>query len=668
MDSLGRVKLWALLVVALAWCGGSARAQEYRLGPQDVLSVTVLRHPELSADRLEVDPGGRIRLPFVGSLIVAGKTTSDVTEQIRNGLKKQLNAPTVTVTILQTRPQRVSVSGAVKNPGLLDIGTGWRISEAIAAAGGLTTSPDLASATFSRNGAAAVPVNLAEILRNGGSSENRRLRAGDSLRIVENTVPVRVAGQVKAPGSFDVPRGSSINDAIALAGGFAVGAAQRSVALTRKNGATRLVNLAPGASNNTKVEAGDLIVVAASNDRVTILGAVAKPGDLPLDAGAPLLLSQALVQAGGATEKAALTRATLRRNGQIQPLDLYALTVGGDDSNNLVLQPGDVVTVPEARGVTVYGAVAKPGTYAVEAARAPRVADVIAAAGGLSAPPGEVRIRMDHASVPAPVVTLNAPGANVAGAVAPKRTIGDLLAIQAGRAPGATAPTAPTINAINSANGADANVLNARVYDGDLITVETLKPLSVTVRGEVTTGGALAIRDGETLVDALTRAGGPTGKASLSTISIRHADGTSERADIYDTYVKGTPATPIRLREGDDILVPESEALVYVMGAVQKSGYIAVPARGTLTIGDSLALAGGGVQYAKLSQIGLIRQTPQGVERRVINLNQKNGEKLNIQTPLRAGDVVYVPQGSPSRSTLDTILGSIGVVSLFRRR
>lgn len=667
MPCFSRCAVWwrAFFVFALLMlCARGARAQDYRLGPQDVLSVTVLRHPELSADKIEVDPGGRIRLPFVGSIVVSGQTVGQVTSKIRRGLLRQLNEPTVTVTILQTRPQRVAISGAVKAPGLFEIGPNWRISEAIAAAGGLTASPELLGATFSRQGSAAVTVNLGEITRNGGSSENRRLRAGDSLRIAENTVPVLLAGQVKTPGALNVPRGSSLQDAIALAGGFTPGAAQNRVTLTRKTGATSSVDLRPGASDKIKVTPGDLIVVAQSTDRVSVLGAVAKPGEIALEADRPLTLSQAVIQAGGATPGAALNRATLTRaGGQSVPLDLYDLTVLGDETKNLNLRAGDVVTVPEARGVTVYGAVLKPGTYPLQAARAPRVLDAITAAGGLSAPPAQISIRLTRANGDAPAINAVAVSAPLAPPA--KRTIGDLLAPQNG----ANAPAAKTLAvAPNSAapNGFDQNVLNARVYDGDLVTVEAIAPMSVTVSGEVKTPGVISVQSDATLVDAIARAGGPTALGTLSNVSIRHRNGSSEAIDIHDTYTKGAAAPPIYLRDDDYIVIPKSERLVYVMGAVLKPDYYAVPVRDVLTVGQALSLAGGPVVNAKLSQIAVLHPTAQGVERQIIDLNQKGGDTLNLNSPVRPGDVVYVPQGTPSRSTWEKITAAVGALSLFR--
>ena len=698
---------WLLFFVAIAVSCQSALAQNYRLGPRDVLSVTVLRHPELSAGKIEVDPGGRIYLPLVGSVVAAGKTTGELTAIVRQGLTRQLNDPTVTVTLLQSRPRQISVSGAVKTPGLFEIGPNWRISEAIAAAGGLTTSPETAAATFSRAGSPAVPLNLTDVLRNSNSSENRLLRAGDNLRIVENTVPIRVAGQVVAPGAIEAPRGASISDAIALAGGFAPGAS-RAVTVTRKNGATGVLNLAPGNKNESRVQPGDLIVVAASNARIAILGAVAKPGYFPLDDAKPLQLAQALAEAGGAAPRAALTRATLtRRGGQIVPLDLYSLTVLGDESQNLRLQSGDIVTIPEARGVTIFGAVAKPGTYTLETATNPRVTDLIIAAGGLSVPAAQSLIRIERAPQSAPQSALQAATANGQAArvpvnatqmaPAPPKTLLDRMReVAASRGETvATAPVAANASAIpagavaapavsatattgtsglpigavarNGANGTDASVLNARVYDGDRVTVEAITAVRVTVAGEIKTPGAFEVAPGTNLVDVLARAGGKTSQASLDNVTIRHADGTSEIVNVREALLRGAAAPPISLRDGDYVVVARATNLIYVVGGVKTSDYYAVPLSGRVTLGESLSLAGGPVPGAQLNKIAIIRSTPDGVDRTEINLNQKKGDVLASSTPVLAGDVVFVPEASNKPSTLASVLAAISILNPFRR-
>ena len=682
---------------AFSFLSHGARAQEYRLGPRDVLSVTVLRHPELSAEKIEVDPGGRIRLPFVGSILASGKTTGEVTAIVRRGLLGQLNDPTVTVTLTQTRPRQVAVSGAVKNPGLFEVGPNWRISELIAAAGGLTSAPETSTATFSRAGGAAVALNLSNVLRNSGSSENRDLRAGDTLRVSENTVSIRVAGQVTAAGALQVPRGASISDAIALAGGFAPGAS-RVVTVTRKNGASGVLNLAPGNTNKTRVQPGDLIVVSPSNDRIAVLGAVGKPGYFALDAANPQQLAQALAEAGGLSARAAASRATLTRaNGETLPLDLFALTVLGDKSQNVRLKAGDVVTVPESSGVTVFGAVLKPGTYTLEDARAPRVTDAIIAAGGLSVPAAQAFIRIERAPQNASNATGNAPAVAAsspvstprAGAATAPRSFNDLLRENAARngtalpdglpaigsspAGGAIVGSANVgaINPVvapsrNGANATDARILNARVYDGDRVTIETIAAVRVTVTGEIKTPGAFEVQPGTNLVDVLARAGGENARASLENVTIKHANGSSETVNVRAASRLGAAAPPILLSDGDYIVVARSENLIYVVGGVKTSDYYAVPPSGFLTLGESLSLAGGPVAGAQLNKIVIIRSTPKGTERNEVSLKNDKGRVPASDIPIRTGDVVFVPEANNRPSTLASVLAAVSILNPFR--
>lgn len=621
-----------------------AQNQDYKLGPDDALSVSVLDHPELSVARIQVDPGGKVRLPQVGSIAVTGKTVAQVAEIARRELGKELQHPDVTVTLLQARAQKVFVSGAVQKPGIYDISPDWRVSEVLTAAGGLNGRPELVTATLSRGQNTAIPLDLKTILRDGSSAANLKLRAGDVIRVTELTLPVRVAGQVKTPGAYDVMKGATVSDALALAGGFAPRAAPRKVTLTRSDGNVSTLDVSLDAAGNPtngadsalKLQPGDLIVVPESTDRIAVLGAVEKPGYYDVELNSPLNLAQALNVAGGASSKAALTRATMvRANGQSVPLDLFGLTVLGDQSKNINLQPGDIITVPEATGVTVFGAVKSPGTYNVEEGRSPRVLDVLTQAGGLSVTPDNARIRLLHKGIAPSTGALTGMG-----------------------------------DATNSNGPLSSNVaiLNQRVFDGDLITVEELKPMIISVGGEVNKPGIVEVRQGTSLVDVITRSGGPTDKATLSNVTINHSDQTVQKVDIYDAVVKGAIAPPVELRSGDYIVVPESKSRVYVYGAVAKPDYYAVPEHETLTVGEALSLAGSTRPDAKLTQVGILRQTPDGVKTTVLNLNETNGKTLALETPVQPGEAIYVPQGKQPTSfwqKLGTVAGALNIFRVF---
>ena len=221
----------------------------------------------------------------------------------------------------------------------------------------------------------------------------------------------------------------------------------------------------------------------------------------------------------------------------------------------------------------------------------------------------------------------------------------------------------------NGANGNDASVLNARVYDGDRVTVEAIAAIRVTVDGDVVKADAFEVPPGTNLVDVLARAGGQTSKANLENVSIRHANGTSEVVNVRDAVLFGAASPPIELRDGDYIVVGRSSKLIYVVGGVRNSDYYSVPPSGFLTLGESLSLAGGPAPGARLNKIAISRNTPSGVQHTEVDLNQKKGQILTADLPIRAGDVVYVPEANNSPSTLQKVanaIGAFGVLGAFR--
>jgi polysaccharide export outer membrane protein len=128
----------------------------------------------------------------------------------------------------------------------------------------------------------------------------------------------------------------------------------------------------------------DVNIAAFRSQKVLVSGAVAQPGSLPVT-NVPLTLADAVSQAGGATEDANWHEVYLTRNGVEERLSLFSLLREGDQSQNRLLQDGDVLHIPNAdnQAVAVMGQVRIPGNVRVGNERL-SLTDVLARAGGVN--------------------------------------------------------------------------------------------------------------------------------------------------------------------------------------------------------------------------------------------------------------------------------------------
>lgn len=167
---------------------------EYRINPQDKLTITVFREPDMSVEEAPVETGGTLVLPLIGRIRAAGQTTAALANSIQAQLAaRYLVDPRVSVIVAESRAQSVTVDGAVGIPGVYGLQGDTTLLQAIALARGATRT-----ATFDkvavfrtidgqRQGAL---FNLGDI-RNG-DAEDPVLQSGDY--VVVGTSAIKTVG------------------------------------------------------------------------------------------------------------------------------------------------------------------------------------------------------------------------------------------------------------------------------------------------------------------------------------------------------------------------------------------------------------------------------------------------------------------------------------------
>lgn len=107
----------------------------YRMGPGDVMDITVWRREEISRNNVVVAPDGMISVPKVGILNVSGSTIEDITDQLTEILARSYENPEVTITVREFHNNKAFVLGRVSEPGVVNFPGNGTLLEALALAG-----------------------------------------------------------------------------------------------------------------------------------------------------------------------------------------------------------------------------------------------------------------------------------------------------------------------------------------------------------------------------------------------------------------------------------------------------------------------------------------------------------------------------------------------------
>ncbi len=213
---------------------------DYTIGPQDLLSINVFEVPELNIT-VRVSENGDITLPLLGTIRAGGMTRNQLEKHMAALLEKSyLKNAQVTVFIKEYQSKKVSVIGAIKNPGNYDLIGKQSLLQLISLAGGLTESAAgriIVIRQYKNGKSASLKIDLDELMMNGKAELNIPLNAGDIVNIpVERTSDVYVFGQVNNPGYIKVKSSSqmTILKVIAQAGGFTDRARSGNVLITRR--------------------------------------------------------------------------------------------------------------------------------------------------------------------------------------------------------------------------------------------------------------------------------------------------------------------------------------------------------------------------------------------------------------------------------------------------
>ncbi|MGC8970831.1 MAG: SLBB domain-containing protein, partial [bacterium] len=357
----------------------------YVLGPGDKLLLSIKGKVINFSYELVITADGNIVVPEVGSVYCSGVSIKSLKKKLEELIPKYYKNVQISLSLLAPRTFKVFVTGAIVSPGTVTVKALTRLQEVINLAGGILPNGSYRHIQITRvkdNKKKIINVDLYKFYKKGDISQNPYLEAGDVIYVPVMRESVKVLGEVRNPGEYEIVNGDKLKDVIEMAGGITpkaslVGATLERIKESKKE--IQDINLyelliANNEKANITVSKGDTITIPVKVDRIYVLGQVRNPGSFtivsqkeqlqPNEVQEGVKVSELIAKAGGILPQASTRKIQLIRDNKIiRELDLYKVLVKGEkEEEDIKLLAGDVIYVPVMReSVKVLGEVRNPG-------------------------------------------------------------------------------------------------------------------------------------------------------------------------------------------------------------------------------------------------------------------------------------------------------------------
>ncbi|MBR9977804.1 MAG: SLBB domain-containing protein [Bacteroidetes bacterium] len=382
----------------------------YIVGPGDKLSVSIFGTSFYSYV-VPVASDGTVVIPGFGTVYVRHATLLQVREKIHDLLRDEVRSAEIIVSLAEARRVKVTVAGAVQEAGIVTLPATARVSEALAAAGGViedTTS--LRNIRIRRGNGVDDTADLLRYFRIGDLDANPFVSGGDRIFVPPINRTISVYGAVGREGRMDYVEGERLNELIEVCQGILASAFLDSVEVVRfreDNVTTdRFFLDLRGYPDNQDVNIvmfpGDLVLIRSiprfqRHRLVLVTGEVRHQGSYAIEEG-KTRLSGLIARAGNFTDNASLEEAAVirkppesekdieferlqkipaadmredeyeyfkarsREKVGMMVIDFKRLFLEGDSSQDIYMRDGDVVEIPKLKNyVRIIGRVNTPG-------------------------------------------------------------------------------------------------------------------------------------------------------------------------------------------------------------------------------------------------------------------------------------------------------------------
>ncbi|GEA23093.1 SLBB domain-containing protein [Vibrio harveyi] len=625
----------------------------------------------------QVDKRGRINLPEIGPVFVAGYNETQLQNVITDNLKTVFRDVSNARVFIKQQQLLISVQGYVVKPGEYTLPSGSNIQMFLYEAGGLRAGAQLDKIIVKR-GNKSIEFDYKRFLDTGDDSKLPALESLDVLFVpasplvgnieqefdaaklansgdsADSARAIKVFGEVNAPGSFTYKPNTTLVDVVMRAGGVTRYASVEQIRVITNNtpimfnlkryldtgDQSLLPEILPGATIFVPKQEEE---IKAGANVVYVMGEVAHPGAYEGKKGASFM--DILANAGGPTRFAESRQIrVIKADGGVINFDLTAHTEGLSNQRVPAVGPGDAIFVPEktdmnekswlkvapSRAVAVMGEVVRPGR--IEWSDEMDLIDLIAHVGGPTRRADTSKIEISNNG---------------------KVTKFDLDKYILQGSPHSKLPS------VSAGTVVRVHALPDDPSDNKSQWVSQSSDASIYVFGQINAPGRYRFTTEMHFLDILSAADGPTKDADIHNIRVTHrglgyAKVSKLNLSLY--FETGDESILPDVRPGDTIYIPEKdknwldrskESTVRVLGEVHAPGRYVF--NDNMTILDLLAEAGGPSDSAYIEKISVVNMSCCQGQARVFNLVEFSKTANIYDLPvIRAGDTIYVPHKDES--------------------
>ena len=512
----------------------------YLLGPGDELTIQVFGKDPIET-LVQVDRGGQITVPKIGSISLAGLTFEEAKRVIAQRVNTRVIGSDVVTSLGNLRQISIFLAGEVNAPGNYNVSALTSISQALYLSDGLTDIGSFRDIQVRRANQVVARFDLYDLLLRGKRDNDITLQSGDTVFVPVARGIISIDGAVKRPARYDLKVGETFAEAVAMAGGFTATAYQQLSTIRRfdtKKGFPSILTITDPKSD-VVLQDGDFLIANEGTTQlanaIELKGALVRPGVYAFSEGARAsdylgsidrdLLPNADLEIG-----LIVRRINARLDIEVLAFDLVAAAQSPGSALDPELQVFDqviVLPIPNVNEADLNLAIENAGVAGSDDAEVEAdEAEQEVTRSKLIAPIVE-KLR-DQAGAGQSVALVSVQGAVKEPGEYPLIRAGGLsflVQLAGGLEDGAYLKEVEVRRINASEDGASVEILNASLssestfalQSRDVVRINFLPDwnpdAAVEILGEVKFPGIYALRDGETIGSLINRAGGFSSEA-----------------------------------------------------------------------------------------------------------------------------------------------------------